>query len=135
MSKERGCGVLEIVQFVRERHLVNLEVIRRGLAQRLRERREELWADNVKGEKPDRPPVITRVSRFAKLELLRTSSEYGPKRTAGGELSRTEGESKLRTAREKSRRPVMKMAQKLEADEKRGETAEQEPSLDISHGY
>jgi len=66
---------LEVVQFVRERTLINLEVIRRGLAQRLRERREELWAgpvigsSNVKGEKP----VITVVSRFARLGLLRTN--------------------------------------------------------------
>jgi len=101
---------LEVAQVVREQCLVDLEVIRRGLAHRLRERREELWADNVKGEKPrnqsDRArggPVITVVSRFVKLELLRTNmerSEYGPKQIAGGELTK-----------ERSSRPVMKVAQ------------------------
>jgi len=87
------------------------------------------------------------VSRFIKPELLRPEtsqfigtpdsfrtnlqrSKCGPKRTAGGELSKVEGESKLKRAVEKSGRlvmkPVMKEAAKISAAEERGETAAEE---------
>lgn len=100
----------------------------------------------VPQDQMDRPrggPVIAGVSRFVKPELLapqasrfeatpdsfRTNqqrSKYGPKRGAGGELSRTEGESKLKRAVEKSGRPVMREAAKITAAEERGESAAQE---------
>jgi len=80
LCRRKGdAAFLEIVQFVRERCLVDLEVIRMGFAQRLRERREELWtgpvigSSNVKGDRARGGPVITVVSRFVKLKLLRTN--------------------------------------------------------------
>src|SRR5262249_15903710 len=78
-----------------------------------------------------KPEVLyPQASRFeATPDTFRTGIQrqsYGPKRTAGGELSQTEGESKLRTAREKSGRPVMKEAAKITAAEEKGETAAEE---------
>jgi|SRR5262249_13999854 len=87
--------------------------------------------------------VLTGVSRFVKPEVLgpqasrfeatpdtfRTNiqrQEYGPKKGAGGELSQVEGESKLKSAREKSGRPVMREAAKITAAEEKGETAVKE---------
>jgi len=75
-------------------------------------------------------PVLTTRSRFLKqpapFQTDVERSEYGPKRTPGGEQSKTEGETKLKSAREKSGRPVMREAQKIEQQEERGETKEQE---------
>src|SRR5262245_13079301 len=78
-----------------------------------------------------KPEVLhPQASRFEREpDPFRTNqqrSEYGPKRTAGGEQSRTEGESKLKSAREKSGRPVMREAAKITAAEEKGETAAEE---------
>src|SRR5215468_3789714 len=88
----------------------------------------------AKGEKPrtqsDRPrggPVLTTRSRFMKTpDVFREDverQEYGPKKRPGGELSQTEGESKLKSAKEKSGKPVMKAA---EIAEEGAETAKEE---------
>jgi hypothetical protein len=97
-------------------------------------------------EQDDRPRdgavLQLAASKFVKPEILgpqaskfeatpdpfRTNierSKYGPKRTAGGEKSKTEGETKLKRAVEKPGK-TLKAVAKLEAEEEREETAEQE---------
>src|SRR5262249_45012716 len=78
-----------------------------------------------------KPEVLhPQASRFEREpDPFRTNiqrSDYGPKKGAGGELSQTEGESKLKSAREKSGRPVMREAAKITVAEEKGETAQQE---------